>query len=85
MTVWEFIDRRLPKRPSTIAGAGIFGLSLVVIVMLFAKPELGDSDLFKMLAQAIVAQGLVGLAMAYYFTAKSTDNRIGGKPDDPVQ
>lgn len=69
--------------PRAIAGGGIFGLSLLVLVMLYAKPELGNSDLFKMLAQAIVTQGLIGLAMAFYFTAQ---HRAGasGKPDDPV-
>lgn len=75
---------KLPKLdPRAIAGAGIFGLSLLVLVMLFVKPELGDSDLFKMLAQAIVTQGLIGLAMAFYFTAQHR-GAATGKPDDPV-
>ena len=69
--------------PRAIAGCGIFSLSLLVLVMLYTKPELGDSDLFKSMAQAIIIQGLIGLAMAFYFTAQ---HRPGAKgtPDDPV-
>ena len=69
--------------PRAIAGGGIFGLSLLVLIMIYAKPELGNSDLFKMLAQAIVTQGLIGLAMAFYFTAQHR-NGPSGKADDPV-
>ena len=80
---------KLPKfRSTTIAGGGIFSLSLVVLGMVYFKPELADNDLFKMLAQAIVVQGLVGLAMAYYFTAKehrSADPAPAtGQAGDPV-
>ena len=50
-----------------IAGGGVFLLTLIVLVMMYIKPELGDSDLFKMLAQAIVIQGLIGM-MAWLFT-----------------
>lgn len=57
-------------RAEAIAGGGIFALTLIVLIMLYLRPDLADNDLFKTLAQAIVVQGLVGLAMAYYFTAK---------------
>jgi len=52
-----------------IAGCGIFALCLVVLGMIYHRPDLANNDLFKMLAQAIVVQGLIGLAMAYYFTS----------------
>lgn len=75
---------KLPKLdPRAVAGGGIFGLTLLVFAMMFAKPELADNDLFKMLAQAVVAQGLIGLAMAYYFTSQHRPT-ASGKPDDPV-
>lgn len=73
---------RLPDARA-IAGAGVFGLSLIVLGMLYTKPELGDSDLFKSVAQAIIMQGLIGLAMAYYFTSQHRP-QASGKPDDPV-
>lgn len=69
--------------PRAIAGCGIFSLSLLVLVMLYTKPELGDSDLFKSMAQAIIIQGLIGLAMAFYFTAQHRSGPTG-KVDDPV-
>lgn len=62
---------KLPRiRATTIAGGGIFALSVLVMVMIYVKPELANNDLFKSLAQAIIIQGLIGLAMAFYFTAK---------------
>lgn len=67
----------------TLAGGGIFALSVVVFAMMWFKPELAKDDLFKMLAQAVVIQGLVGLAMAYWFTAQHRDV-ASGKSDDPV-
>lgn len=66
-----------------IAGAGVFVLTCGIFAMMYAKPELAESDLFKMLAQAVVAQGLIGLAMAYYFTSQHRP-QASGKPDDPV-
>lgn len=66
-----------------VAGGGIFGLSLIVLVMLYFKPELGKDDLFKVLAQAIIMQGLVGLALAFYFTAQHR-NPPTGQADDPI-
>ena len=75
---------KLPRiDPRAVAGGGIFALSLLIFAMLFVKPELGDSDLFKMLAQAVVSQGLIGLAMAFYFTAQHRGAPTG-KPEDPV-
>lgn len=71
-----------------VAGAGIFALTVLVIGALIINPTLGDSDLFKTLAQAIVVQGLVGLTMAYWFTAsKSEPNQkveVVNEPDKPV-
>ena len=70
-----------------VAGAGIFALTLLVLAMIFFKPELVENDLFKMLAQAIVIQGLIGLAMAHYFTANSSQQQnvhVVNPPDEPV-
>lgn len=66
-----------------IAGAGVFVLTCAIFAMMFLKPELAKDDLFKMLAQAVVTQGLIGLAMAYYFTSQHRP-QASGKPDDPV-
>lgn len=51
-----------------LAGGGVFGLTLIVLAMIGWKPELANNDLFKMIAQAIIIQGLVGLVMAFLFT-----------------
>lgn len=60
-----------------IAGGGSFALTILVFVMMWAKPELAENDLFKSLAQAIVIQGLIGLVMAFLFTGKTAGE------DDP--
>lgn len=69
-----------------VAGAGIFLLTVVVIAALIWNPALGDSDLFKTLSQAIVVQGLVGLSMAYWFTASKNEKVDQGPvaPDAPA-
>lgn len=79
MNIWQFLDKQIERiRPSGVAGAGIFVLTGVVLYMLAADRALADNDLFKTLAQAIVVQGLVGLAMAAWFTKKD-----GNGHDDP--
>jgi hypothetical protein len=73
-----------------IAGAGSFALTVMVFVMMWAKPELADNDLFKSLAQAIVIQGLIGLVMAFLFTGKSAGEdqpqqvEVINPPTEPV-
>ena len=73
-----------------VSGAGIFILTVIVLVALIVNPSLGDSDLFKTLAQAIVVQGLIGLCMAYWFTASkaTTDTpqqvEVVNPPEQPV-
>lgn len=74
MTFWHFLDRQIGRMsPSGTAGAGIFVLTGIVLCMVYSDRELAESDLFKTLAQAIVVQGLVGLAMAAWFTKKASD------------
>lgn len=88
MTVWEFLDRQIARiKPSGVAGAGIFMLTGFVLVMLRDDRTLADNDLFKTLAQAIVVQGLIGLAMAAWFTKNRdgpAETRIVNPPSDPV-
>lgn len=72
--------KTLRMRSTTVAGGGLFALTVLVLGMIFVKPDLADNDLFKSLAQAIIIQGLIGLACAFYFTAKErppTDPRPG--------
>ena len=89
MTFWAFLDKQIGRlSPSGTAGAGIFLLTGVVLYMLAADRTLAENDLFKTLAQAIVVQGLVGLAMAAWFTKKADEGiqatRIVNRPDEPV-
>ena len=88
MNFWEFLDKQISRvKPSGVAGAGIFLLTFVVLVMLKADRELAKDDLFKTLAQAIVVQGLIGLAMAAWFTKNregTTETRIVNSDKDPV-
>lgn len=77
MTFWQFLDRQIGRlSPSGTAGAGIFMLTGVVLLMVYKDRTLAESDLFKTLAQAIVVQGLVGLAMAAWFTKKASDDKV---------
>lgn len=70
---------RIRLRATTIAGGGLFALTLLVLGMIYTQPALAENDLFKSLAQAIIIQGLIGLACAFYFTAK---DKGGDAPRD---
>lgn len=79
MTFWDFLDRQLARiRAEHVAGAGVFILTGIVLALIATWPELAKDDLFKTLAQAVVVQGLVGLAMASWFTKKAG----GPRPPD---
>lgn len=67
-----------------IAGGGVFALTLIILAIMVWKPDLAKDDLFKMIAQAIVIQGLIGLVMAFLFTGKNDHDQASGKTDDPV-
>jgi hypothetical protein len=85
VNIWQFLDKQIDRvRPSGVAGAGIFILTGIVLWMLSKDRTLADNDLFKTLAQAIVVQGLVGLAMAAWFTKGEAKVRIDQPADDPV-
>lgn len=89
MTFWQFIDKQLDRlNPTAIAGAGIFVLTGIILWMLQHDHTLATNDLFKTLSQAIVVQGLVGLAMAAWFTKRPEsgpqDVNVTNKPSDPV-
>jgi hypothetical protein len=64
-----------------IAGGGSFALAVMVFVMMAVNPELAKDDLFKMLAQAVVIQGLVGLVMAFLFTGEQRETIHASPPD----
>lgn len=85
MTIWQFLDKQLDRfSASTVAGCGIFVLTVLVLLMVRESPQLAENQLFSVLAQAIVVQGLVGLAMASWFTIKHGREDATGKPDDPL-
>jgi hypothetical protein len=86
VTFWDFLDRQFNRlRVDHVAGAGVFLLTVLVLHMIRKEPSLADNDLFKMLSQAIIVQGLVGLAMAAWFTTKNSGTvRIDQPADDPV-
>lgn len=90
MTFWDFLDRQIARlSPSGTAGAGIFILTGIVLAMVYNKPTLSEMDLFKTLSQAIIVQGLVGLAMAAWFTKRSGDDKpqpvtVENKASEPL-
>lgn len=86
MNFWAFLDKLVSRwRVEHVAGCGVFLLTVYVLRMLQLYPELADNDLFKMLAQAIIVQGLVGLAMAAWFTTKHRDTVSIDQPEgEPV-
>lgn len=92
MTFWQFLDKQIERmRVEHVAGGGVFLLTALVFAMIWARPELAKDDLFKTLAQAVIVQGLVGLAMAAWFTKKNGSERVTDdkpvpvdtQPDDP--
>lgn len=86
MNFWQFLDKQIGRiRPSGVAGAGIFLLTFVVLWMLRDDRTLADNDLFKTLAQAIVVQGLIGLAMAAWFTRNKDASRNLNSEKEPEE
>jgi len=76
MNFWEFLDKQISRlRPSGVAGAGIFALTVMVLRMIEKDRSLAENDLFKTLSQALVVQGLIGLAMASWFTINHASKR----------
>jgi hypothetical protein len=85
VTFWDFLYRQFNRlKVDHVAGAGVFLLTTLVLHMIRKEPSLADNDLFKMLAQAIIVQGLVGLAMAAWFTKRNGSVTIDNAPNDPV-
>lgn len=77
MNFWEFLDAQIGRiKPAGVAGAGIFILTGAVLAMLSDDRTLADNDLFKTLAQAIIVQGLIGLAMASWFTKGNSNESV---------
>lgn len=73
MNAWEFLDKQIGRiRPDGVAGAGIFGLTCYVFKILVENPQMAENDLFKTLSQSVIVQGLVGLAMAAWFTKRAS-------------
>lgn len=86
MNFWQFLDKQIDRiRPSGVAGAGIFLLTFIVLWMLRDDRTLADNDLFKTLAQAIVVQGLIGLAMAAWFTRNKDAARNPDSEKEPEE
>jgi len=78
MTFWELVDKHMARLDARgIAGAGIFALTCVILWLIAEYPHLADNELFKVVAQSIVVQGLVGLAMASWFTRRPGDDDKG--------
>lgn len=90
MTWAELIDKQLSRlNVQGVAGAGIFALTCIILWMIAEFPALEDNELFKTVSQAIVVQGLVGLAMAAWFTRRTSDDqptetRIVNTQNNPV-
>lgn len=86
MSFWQFLDKQFDRmKVEHVAGGGVFILTILIFGMIAARPELAQDDLFKTLAQAVIVQGLVGLAMAAWFTKRSADKvEVTNSPDNPV-
>ncbi len=79
ITIPDWVNARV------VAGGGAYGLTVLVLAMIAWKPELAENDLFKTLAQAIVVQGLIGLAMAHWFTSGPRRNPPDGEANTEGQ
>lgn len=68
-----FIERVTPENEREWMVAALYSSTLLIICALIAYPELGKMELFKVLAQAIVLQGFLQLAAAFYFTSSKEE------------
>lgn len=71
------MPRLTPASARAALVLGLVLLTVMIFVIMVARPDLAENDLFKTLSQAVIVQGLIGLAMAFYFTDSD-----GGTPPD---
>lgn len=81
MTFWQFLDRalqRMPGWPDTRGWIvlGLFGQCTYIIWLIARYPKLAEMDLFKLIAQGLIIQALIGLALAFFFTATQTGSEL---------
>ncbi len=53
--------------------AAVFALGTGLLLMAREDPKLWDIELFKILVQAVIISGIIGMIMAYHFAANKTD------------
>ena len=65
MTFWEFLHRLGPGYPSARGwyALGLFALTIVILGMIAAFPELRRDEFFKSISTAIVVTGWIGFAV----------------------
>jgi alkylhydroperoxidase/carboxymuconolactone decarboxylase family protein YurZ len=71
----------IPKKVRTWIAIAMFAEANLILVMIALRPELAEVKLFEILAQAIVIQGLLGLVLAFYFSASDAPPPPSGKED----
>ncbi len=81
MNFWQFLDRvlgRMPGWPDTRGWIvlGLFSQCTLIIYLIASQPKLAELDLFKLIAQGLIIQALIGLALAYFFTATQTGSEL---------
>jgi hypothetical protein len=64
----------IPKKVRTWIAIGMFFETNFILVLLALRPALAELKLFEIIAQAIVIQGLLGLVLAFYFSASAPDD-----------
>ena len=87
MTFWQFLDKTLDRLPGWPDVRGwimiaLFMLTTQIVWMIYFRPNLAEIDLFKTIAQVLVVQALVGLALAFYFTATKTGSELAKQQGD---
>ncbi|QPT09858.1 hypothetical protein [Sphingomonas paucimobilis] len=75
MTFWEFLHRLGPGYPSARGwyAVGLFTLTLVILGMIAAFPELRRDEFFKSISTAIVVTGYIGFAVGLRDPAKDRE------------
>lgn len=72
MTLWSFLDKRWPSERGWVTIA-TFVLAGAMLKMAEVHPSLWDVELFKILLQAVIVTGILGMVLAFHFAANKSD------------
>ena len=84
MTIWGFLDRRLPDARGWI-GLGSYALVVLILVLIWADRTLLGNDFFKVIATAIILTGWNGGPLSWAYSATKNGGELADRNQSLVE